>query len=233
MIVTQRRRDDLRRACAVAVDEHDERRTGGHPLRRSVHAARLVRAREGNDNRVVEEERRHRNRLVEQAARVLAKVEDKAVRALVLQPLELAPEYDRRADPERRQTQNAPALPGVRDEPSLHNRRVHDLATHAEVEPVHAALNRETNDGPPRPEDAREPLRHREVRRGRPVDADDRVADPHAGVLSRARPQRNDEEPVHRRQQAHPYPGVARGRLLADELVRRRCEVLGIRIAER
>ncbi len=110
-----------------------------------------------------------------------------------------------------------------------------DVAAHAQVELAPArAKQGETDDRAARAEDAREPLGHAQRRRTRAADANDRVPDADACLLSRPRTQqRGDDQPSRRRQHADADPRIRRRRLLAHELVRVRSEIGGVRIVER
>jgi hypothetical protein len=145
MVVAERCSDDLRRARAVAVDEHDDRQSCGGAADRAEHLVRLVAADEGDDDAAVEKERRHGDRLVEQATRILAEVEHEALDARTLEPADLPVENDRRADAERAQAHVAPAAARIREQARLHDGRLDRVAPHPQVEVVPAAREPEPN----------------------------------------------------------------------------------------
>ena len=236
VVVAQRSGDDLGRARAVTVDERRRAARASRAAERAEHLARLVRSRRAR--------RRRRGRGRATTRRPPGRAGRRGSgggRARSpcapsrCERLQLAREHDRRAEPERDRRSDAPALAGIREQPRMHGRRVHELAANradaSGLRPAACSVSRTIVPRGPR-------------MRARPAtcSASPRASSSMRTIVSptctparSAGPGRSETttRPCGDGSTLMPMPGIRRRGLLPHELVVGRREVRGVRIAER
>ena len=214
--------DDLGRARAAAVDEHDERNLGlGRDSRHAIFVLFLVEAVGPADDAVLDVDRRHVHRLREEPPWIVPEIDDRPGYALVDQLEHGLLDALGGAGGEREDADVGELL--VPDgEEARADRRDLDLATDDdEIERLLSPrpLEDEVDDRASVSLDERESALEREPRERLAVDSNDDVilADPR--LTGRSRRRGRDDESLSTRRHGQPDAGVGSLRVLAEALV--------------